>query len=425
MTRRRKKKLMIISLVLVIGIGIFFIFNKDKETRIISQDQIEAVEALTMEEKLEDFEYLYSLIEENYPLLKVSERVNGFDWLGEKENFRNAIENASTDEIFMEELEKIIKKLNDTSTSIVGMDRFKNYYAAFTNPEQGDNYKPWTEIIKDEKTIKRYRFDETQLKILEEMNKSENMSTRPSLPDVPVFKSDIIEQNGVAYIKLNSMNIDRVEADGKLIREFLEEVKNYKKLIIDIRRSNYWIGDDDTYWIKNIVEPLIKEEISVDNYVLMKGDYGKKFYEYRGMKFSPISELSNEVVHDELKEEFDYFYIQNQKVDPVEPIGFNGEIYLLTDKNVVYNAENFAGFCKDTGFATVVGETTSGINHSFDNILFSLSNSGIVSSLRGLISLNGDGTIKEEVKIVPDIEVDATIGSMYERDQAIQYIINN
>ena len=88
-------------------------------------------------------------------------------------------------------------------------------------------------------------------------------------------------------------------------------------------------------------------------------------------------------------------------------------------------AENFAGFCKDSGFATVVGETTSGLNFNFDNILFSLPNSGIVVNMRDIISLNNDGTIRQEVNIVPDIEVDAAIGTTYERDKAIQYIIED
>ena len=45
--------------------------------------------------------------------------------------------------------------------------------------------------------------------------------------------------------------------------------------------------------------------------------------------------------------------------------------------------------------------------------------------MRYLLILNDDGSIREEVHIRPNIEVDSTIGSTYERDKAIQYIINN
>ena len=425
MTRRREKQLIIISFILIVGIGVMAYFRKEKDTRIFTQDQIEAVEALTMEEKLGDFEYLHSFIEENYPLLKVNERINGVNWLGEKENFRKAIENASTDEIFMDEIGKIIKKLNDDMTNVVEDELFKNYYASYSNPKYEEDYKPWAEMVKDDKTLKRYRFDESQIKVLEEMNKSENMSTRPNLPDVPAFKSDIIELNEVAYIRINSMNIDRVEEDGKMIREFLKEVKDYKKLIIDVRSSNYFVGDEDSYWIRNIVEPLIDKEILVDNYLLTRGEYGKRFHEYRGMQLLPLAELTDEILNEELRTNYDYYSVQNLTISPVEPVGFDGKVYILIDNKVVYLAENFAGFCKDSGFATVVGETTSGLNFNFDNILFSLPNSGIVVNMRDIISLNNDGTIRQEVNIVPDIEVDAAIGTTYERDKAIQYIIED
>lgn len=116
MTRRRKKQLMIISVILIIGVGLFSILKKSKEKQIITEEQITPVEALTTEEKLEDFEHLYSFVEREYPLLKVNERKNGVDWLKEKENFKKLIENTTTDEMFMEELISIVKKLNDNHT---------------------------------------------------------------------------------------------------------------------------------------------------------------------------------------------------------------------------------------------------------------------------------------------------------------------
>lgn len=421
MTRRKRKRLIIISLILVIGIGLIAIFRKHKETRIISQDQIDAVKALTMEEKLEDFEYLCSFIENNYPLLKANKRVNGIDWLGEKEIFKKAIEDTSTDEMFISELGGVIEKLNDMQNYVVEMHFFKNYYTSYADPKYKEDGNPWFDVINDEKVLKRYKFDESQIMLVQNMNDNNNIAKS----DVAYFKSDIIIPNEVAYLKISSMNPDRIEKDGQMIREFLKEVKDFKKLIVDVRATNYWVGDEDNYWIKNIVEPLIDKEISVNNYILRRGEYGIRFHEYRGMQFSPVAELSDEILNDELREGFDYFSVQNITVSPVEPVGFNGEIYVLIDNRVVYTAENFAAFCKDSGFATLVGETTSGINWPFDTIVFSLPNSGIIIDIRDIITLNNDGTIREEVNIVPNIEVNSTIGSTYEIDKAIQYIINN
>lgn len=418
MRRIKKKQLIIISLVLIIGIGSIALLKKAKETRIIYQDQIKAVETLTMEEKLEDFEYLFTFVEKHYPLLKVNEKVNGIDWLGEKENFKEAIENTSTDEMFMSELTKIIDKLNDVQNYVVEMHFFKNYYVSYAGPEYKEESDPWFDVINDEKVLKRYKFDESQKKLVTDESKYKTN-------EVTYFRQDVIVPNEVAYLRIHGMNPDRLEEDGKLIREFLKEVKDYKKLIIDARSMNYWKGDTDNYWIKNIVEPLTDKEISVDNYILGRGEYGKLFYEHQGMRILPIRDLSDESLEGKLKTDFDYYSIQNTTINSVEPVGFKGEIYVLIDNKVVYMAENFAAFCKDSGFATLVGETTSGINWPFNTILFSLPNSGILIDMRNLISLNNDGSIREEVNIRPDIEVDATKGSTYDRDKAIQYIINN
>ncbi len=59
---------------------------------------------------------------------------------------------------------------------------------------------------------------------------------------------------------------DRIEEDGKMIREFYEEIKDYEKLIIDIRNNG---GGNDYYWQKNVIEPLASETISIDNYILL------------------------------------------------------------------------------------------------------------------------------------------------------------
>ncbi len=42
---------------------------------------------LSKKEKVEEVEYLYKTIEENYPFLEVNERLTGIDWLSHKEEY--------------------------------------------------------------------------------------------------------------------------------------------------------------------------------------------------------------------------------------------------------------------------------------------------------------------------------------------------
>ena len=42
---------------------------------------------LSKKEKVEEVEYLYKTIEENYPFLEVNERLTGIDWISHKEEY--------------------------------------------------------------------------------------------------------------------------------------------------------------------------------------------------------------------------------------------------------------------------------------------------------------------------------------------------
>lgn len=382
-----------------------------------SQETITAA-SLSTDEKLEDFEYLYKIISENYPFLKVNERVNGIDWLEEKENFKRGIESASTDEVFERRIKVIVEKLNNGHTHVVRRDAFERYYDVYANSKGSKTYnRPWAKVFKNKTVLSWYGLYES------DSGKIETKSFYD--PDTPAFKSDIIVPDKVAYLKINQMNNARVEKDGLEIRKFYNEIKDYEKLIIDIRNNG---GGSDRYWMKNVVNPLAKEKLSVSNYIFTRGSYGKPFYRARGMRQKSIDKLDRDILEgfaEEIKTDFDSYHIGTRTISPVSPIDFNGEIYLLVNRGVYSSSESFASFCKESGFATLVGTTTGGDGIGIDPLFFSLPNSGIVIRFSSLLALNGDGTINEEVQTTPNIEIDSTIGNSYEEDKAIQYIINN
>lgn len=408
--RFRRKKYLPIYLVVIILVFSLIVYMKTTSgnTRL---------KPLTKEQKLEDFEYLYNFIAENYPFLKVNERVNGIDWLGEKEVFINTIENTNADYEFEYEISNIIRQLNNDHTHVLTKDMFGYFYTAYSDLEYEDNYKPWADVLKDEDVLNRYAFDE---KMLEEYEAKQTFYS-----DLSYCKTDIIVPNEVAYLKISQMNTERIEEDGLITREFFGEIKDYEKLIIDIRGNQ---GGNDYYWIKNVIEPLTNKELSVKNYLFLRDDYAKYFYEHRGITFSPTTELDKNIFDsfpEEIKKDCKYYTLSPRTIKPVDPVGFSGKIYLLVDEKVYSSAESFASFCKDSGFATLVGETTGGDGIGLDPIFFSLPNSKMVIRFSGMLVLNNDETINEEVHTIPNVEIDATIGSMYEKDNSIQYVIND
>jgi hypothetical protein len=408
--RFRRKKYLPIYLAVIVLVFSFVIYMKTTSgsTRL---------KPLTKEQKLEDFEYLYGFISENYPYLKVNERLNGIDWLGEKEVFKNAIENATADYDFEYEISNIIRQLNNDHTHVLTKDMFGYVYNVYSDLEYEDNYKPWADILKDEDVLKRYGFDE---KGLEEYEAKQTFYSGLSY-----CKTDIIVPDEVAYLKISQMNTESIEKDGLIIREFLGEIKDYEKFIIDIRGNQ---GGNDSYWIKNVIQPLANKELSVENYLFLRDDYAKYFYEHREITFSPTVELDKNIfdgLPEEIKKDYSYYSFSLRSIKPVDPVGFSGKIYLLVDERVFSSAESFASYCKDSGFATLVGETTGGDGIGLDPILFSLPNSKIVIRLSGMLVLNNDGTINEEVHTIPNVEINAAIGSTYGNDNAIQYIVND
>lgn len=384
------------------------------------------LESLTMEEKLKDFEYLYNLFKENYPFFEVNKRLNGIDWLGNKEMYIEKIKNTTTDKEFIEAIEEILDDLNNGHVHLIDKEYFAYTYVSSTLPE--NNLLPWAEALENEVVFNRYDFDRSEIENIKneiyDMISNSNSETNT----VQAFKTSIIIPDEVAYIHINSMDGSRVEKDGIEIRKFYEEVRDYDKLIIDIRGNS---GGSDNYWIENIIEPLANKPITIEYYGFARGDYGEPFFQAKGLDFKPITDLNKDILNkvpSDIRENFDKYYLFVHTIKPKDPVGFNGKIYLIVDSAVYSSSESFAAFCKDSGFATIIGETTGGDGRGINPVFFSLPYSGLAGRFSAVLCLNGDYTINEEVKTIPDIYVNA-YGPMplynFSHDQAVQYVIKD
>lgn len=154
------------------------------------------------------------------------------------------------------------------------------------------------------------------------------------------------------------------------------------------------------------------------------------FYKISGIK--SIEYLDKEIL-DKLpsyvKEEFKFFrpYVIRVNAGNLwDEINFKGKIYLLVDKGTGSAADNFAAFAKDTGFATLVGEPTSGTRANAVIPMVSLPISGFVVNYSRDLVLNADGTINMETKTIPHILVDAPeYNEDFTKDKCIQAVIED
>ena len=327
------------------------------------------------------------------------------------------IQQTNNDEEFANELNMIIYELNNAHTHLISKDEFYFYYKLYAYKANRYN-KPWGKVLDNEKVKARYNFTE---KSLEELNNGNYLQNSR-----PAFKSDIIIPNDVAYIKVKQMDGFRLEEDGVEIRKFFESIKDYPKLIVDIRGNG---GGSDYYWVKNIVQPLINEPLSVDYYLFARGgEDSQKFYKARKMNLKEIDTLDENLKHkfpEEISNDFKYYKLSTKQIKPNKPVGFKGKIYLLVNSGVYSSSESFASFAKGSGSATLVGERTGGDGIGIDPLLFSLPNSGLVVRYSSLLCLNPDYTINEEVQTTPDIELPPFSPVDYKYDECIQYVIED
>lgn len=412
---RSRSKLFIFSLLIIL-----------LSVNLSSCQSIKTFGELTSEEKLEDFEYLFKTISENHPFLTVNKNVNDVDWLGEKENFKSNIEKATEDETFVKEINNIIAKLNDGYTYVVDKKTFPSLYVSHYN--HGNEFEAWLDILEDKVVLNRYDIGKRRLEELRNFDPKEFRGEGSSA--AVNYKADILVPDQIAYLGIYNMSQDNIEGDGEAIREFLKDVKDYEKLLIDIRLRKRAIGlrqDSNNYWMKNLVSPLIKEEVITENYYLIRGDQVKDFYDSGGRDLKAIDELNKSIIDSlpvGILDEFDYYGIITRNVKPENPIDFQGEIFLLTDDVAYDGFERFAAFCKDSNFASLVGKATRGYGLDLEPIFFALPNSGLVISSSAALILNGDGSIHRQEGVIPHIKLDFPPSEDYEKDQLIQYIIN-
>lgn len=394
------------------------------------------VYGLSNEEKLADLEYLHGMVTENYPFLSANERTYGFNWLAREQSYRESIENNTdadtnviSNNMFATEISKVVHELYNSLTHPITSNYFWSHQV-LTNPQYNNKFSLWEEVLNEENVLKWYGFG------LEEGQQAPNPYSEVGLfyidPDnyrlnIRSFRKGIIVPGEVAYLRIYGMNRLRVDADGELIREFLEEIRDYDQLIIDIRDNG---GGVDEYWKQNLIAPLINEQISVDSYFFVRGDYSKKFYGSRDIKLFPVSELDEKLVAsfpEGIQEDFHYYGIHTETVEPINPVDFKGDIYLITNRSVRGSAEKYSNFVKDAGLATLVGGVTAGNAPIFEPIIFSLPNSGMVIRYRGELAINGDGNITSHVGTIPHIPIENVSIRVpaYEVDEPINYILQN
>jgi hypothetical protein len=118
------------------------------------------VNEMTTDERLEDFEYMYNILENNFPYFEVEKRKTGYDWLSHREEFKEIIKNVKSDDAFYTEMSRILRLIQSGHTNLISPSMYGEYRQLYN----GIFNKPWIDVLNNDISVERYSFWEEKVK---------------------------------------------------------------------------------------------------------------------------------------------------------------------------------------------------------------------------------------------------------------------
>lgn len=367
------------------------------------------VETISMNDALADYDYMWEVLEGNYPFLKMAERKYGLSMDTLKTTYRRKIETLGKKRVdffvYYEIIQECIGKFQGLAhLMIYSPFTYQDRVAQLESQKQTSTFSDLSQrllqIYDDSIVKKRYQYlidkYDVKTKVLNHAEKS-NLEFRN------------INEN-VAYVKIRSFNTKYILDDRNTLLEWFAENSDKKYIIIDITGNG---GGSDNYWMQSIVAPNIDKELEYTSYYLTS--YGKEAKEQfildniNDKDLNPNLEdlLKLPQINQEVFSGVDYYGTLSIAVSPLySKKTCEGRFFLLVDNGVYSSADAFAMFCKATGFAAIVGENTKGDGGGSEIFRMKLPRSGLIMQFSAMHGLNPDGSSNVEFGTSPDIVVD-------------------
>ena len=176
-----------------------------------------------------------------------------------------------------------------------------------------------------------------------------------------------------------------------------------KHIVFDIRGNT---GGSDDYWMTLLVAPF-GEMISFDSQVFFKDnvlirDYGL-MEEAESVFTQDIETIPSFVEELGLTYTISWTYTITPPTEASKKIQTEAKRWILTDETVFSAADGFAGFCKQTHWATIIGKRTKGDGGAVRPFLVRLPKTGLLLRFTAVVSANEDGSLNTLFGTSPDI----------------------
>lgn len=366
---------------------------------------------LTPQQKQSDFDTLCTILDEAYPYWPDVE-AEGIDKEEIYEKYQELILDTETDYDYLNTLVLFLNEFQGMGHLAGFGGSAYQYYLDLIEPVQQDDeadegtlsiMNSFVDVLDNPKSKALYEpLDPTYWGFQKRKIAGERVAPH-SVEEVDSLLETKILADGTAYMKIPSFASAYYYTDQQAVADFFQKIRDTDNLIIDIRGNG---GGNSFYWYDLIVSPNAKTDLESSSYYLYKmNDYT---YDYSvnvcGRELFDISQLPP--AYDPL--DFTHFTV-TYLMAPAAEDPYPGTIWLLVDENNYSAAEEFAVFCKNTGFATLVGsKRTGGDNPACTPMLMSLPESGFIFRMSTFYGLNPDGRSNERYGTAPDILVNPT-----------------
>lgn len=372
---------------------------------------------LTAEQRMEDYEYFWSVLRDSYPCWGVLER-EGVDTETIYREYQSLIAENDSDVSFYSALYSSLWRLGQSGhlwiiepESYVEM---RDYTAAY----EGTDREHWDEVLNSPQTVSGYEKLSAMMKLMGEDGDGWEGGPQTAANVNTLY----LPKEGIAYLKIGSFAGD-MAADKALIDGFYKNLAGYSDLIIDLTENS---GGSELYWQNLLVAPLLDAPLQCENYALTRMSCNNTPYledVFLPEELRPISELPDLPALEETDRALATHFVRSiLSVSPaVERAPFHGRVWLLVNDRVYSASESFAVFCQQTGFATLVGTRTGGDGiGALDPIFLQLPNSGLLVQFTAMFGLNPDGSSNEERGTTPDLPSPAVEHPLVTALRAIQ-----